>query len=451
MTIIPIGQLVGSYLLSRVSDLYGRRPVFLFSLFCLVSLGMLQAIVPTYLGFMIVGFFEGFLAAGLGSTVLILCLELFPPEHRSLAGAILNYFWTVGYILITPVAYYIRNWRTFKLAINAPMVLCISFYWIIPESLNWLIVNGRVREAQAIIDKGARINKVKSPKLSKLKNTPPEPPLAFRQRFFYEWHKLRKIFSIRKPNSRGERPTYNLSDIWRSKTLRRNTLAMCWLWITNNFTYSSLSLTVTFLKGNRYLNFFIYAILEVPACLLAHFCLVKIGRRMPMMVFHVICALSLIISAICDGSGVDSLASTIIKYCAKLSISTTYNIVFVMVPEIYPTNIRSLGTGICLLAGRLVGHMAPFARTWERNNPIGPALLCGFLNLAASGACWILPETLNKPLPDTIEELETQSIRRIFMRNKKKTNDKTVLINSSDGDEINDSMSEGVFFLNPKF
>lgn len=245
------------------------------------------------------------------------------------------------------------------------MVLCISFYWIIPESLNWLIANGRVKEAQAIIDKAAKINKVQNPpRLARMNNTPVEPPIILTERFYYEIRKIKKIFSIKNPESRGDRPTYNISDIWRSKILRFNTLAMCWLWVTNNFTYHSLSLTVTFLEGNRYLNFFIYALLEIPACLIAHFCLVKLGRRIPMLIFHFFCAITLFTSAICDGSYVTGLAPTVFKYFAKLTISTTFNIVFVMVPEIFPTNIRSLGTGICLLAGRLAGHLAPFVRTW---------------------------------------------------------------------------------------
>ena len=43
----------------------------------------------------------------------------------------------------------------------------------------------------------------------------------------------------------------------------------------NNFVYSGLSLTVTMLAGNRYLNFFLYGLVEIPAYLIAWLLLLK--------------------------------------------------------------------------------------------------------------------------------------------------------------------------------
>ena len=51
-------------------------------------------------------------------------MEMFAPEKRTLAGSIVNVFWAVGVILVTPIAYIFPDWRHFQLFVS---LICLGF------------------------------------------------------------------------------------------------------------------------------------------------------------------------------------------------------------------------------------------------------------------------------------------------------------------------------------
>ncbi|KAK8407773.1 hypothetical protein O3P69_002368 [Scylla paramamosain] len=66
--------------------------------------------------------------------------------------------WSVGYMLIPVVAYYIRAWKGLQVAISLPTLAMIPFYWFFPESPRWLITQGRFEDALKELKEGARVN-----------------------------------------------------------------------------------------------------------------------------------------------------------------------------------------------------------------------------------------------------------------------------------------------------
>ena len=59
----------------------------------------------------------------------MLCLELFPTEQRTFAGICIEFFWVVGFTIVTPLAYLIRNWRHLQMAVSLPLLFTVSYYW----------------------------------------------------------------------------------------------------------------------------------------------------------------------------------------------------------------------------------------------------------------------------------------------------------------------------------
>ena len=66
---------------------------------------------------------------GLQTSSYVLCMEMFLPAYRGVAGAMLEVFWGIAVMLVAPIAYLLQNWRYIQLAISLPSVLAIAYIW----------------------------------------------------------------------------------------------------------------------------------------------------------------------------------------------------------------------------------------------------------------------------------------------------------------------------------
>jgi len=60
-TILNVGEMFGVLLFSILSDKFGRKPVFLLSLWTIVIVGVANAFAPNYYVFIVLRFFTGML------------------------------------------------------------------------------------------------------------------------------------------------------------------------------------------------------------------------------------------------------------------------------------------------------------------------------------------------------------------------------------------------------
>ena len=58
-TILVLGFMIGAIVCTILSDKFGRKPVFLFSQWALVVVGVANAFAPNYLVFTVLRFFSG--------------------------------------------------------------------------------------------------------------------------------------------------------------------------------------------------------------------------------------------------------------------------------------------------------------------------------------------------------------------------------------------------------
>ncbi|KAJ8279546.1 hypothetical protein COCON_G00066120 [Conger conger] len=93
--------------------------------------------------------------------------------ERSFAAIVSHSFFAVGQILLSGIAYGVRQWRTLQLVLSTPALGFAIYYWILPESARWLLSQGKQEEAWVLIQKAARANKSNVPE--KLMNEVPIP------------------------------------------------------------------------------------------------------------------------------------------------------------------------------------------------------------------------------------------------------------------------------------
>ena len=66
---------------------------------------------------------------GLNIIQFVLIIETFSPEKRTFAGCINGVFWGIGVTLLTPIAYFFRNWRHMQIAISLPSLVVVPLLW----------------------------------------------------------------------------------------------------------------------------------------------------------------------------------------------------------------------------------------------------------------------------------------------------------------------------------
>lgn len=113
------------------------------------------------------------------------------------------------------------------------------------------------------------------------------------------------------------------------------------------------------LGGNKYANFIMVSIGEIPAVALTYILLQRVGRKWTlsssMIVAGVVCFLSEIIPNT-DGSNIIRL---LLFFAGKCAISVSFYVLYVYTTELFPTFLRQSLMGLCSGFGFVGSLLAP--------------------------------------------------------------------------------------------
>ncbi|XP_071507310.1 solute carrier family 22 member 3-like [Diadema antillarum] len=155
------GNAIGAVLCGIMADRIGRhRSLFL----CLVAHAAAGVAVSFSTGmwmFLIFRVVAGASVMGVMSSAFVLANEFVGPSKRNVAGNVIWMVFSMGYMSLAFIAYYIRYWRKLYLVISVVPFVLLLFFCIIPESARWLVSKGREPEARKIMRRLAKCNKRK--------------------------------------------------------------------------------------------------------------------------------------------------------------------------------------------------------------------------------------------------------------------------------------------------
>lgn len=87
-------------------------------------------------------------------------MEYMRPSLRTVGLTIcIGVFYCLGSMGVPWIAVFMGNWRGFLLAISLPCCLVPFFYFIVPESVQWLISKHKYDKAVACLKRVAKINR----------------------------------------------------------------------------------------------------------------------------------------------------------------------------------------------------------------------------------------------------------------------------------------------------
>eukprot|EP00794_Sanderia_malayensis_P006867 gene6867-7641_t len=159
VTSTAIGQIFGSVIVGRISDLYGRKWVFIVFTIFEALVYALNALSNGYTMIIItrtaIGLFQPV-------TLVTHVMEILPARRRNAISVlkvfgICGSFYCVGIALVT-LRY--LNWRWFVVISNVlPLATCAFLVCFLPESPRFLFKSGKIKETVLVLTKIAEMNK----------------------------------------------------------------------------------------------------------------------------------------------------------------------------------------------------------------------------------------------------------------------------------------------------
>ncbi|XP_055904351.1 organic cation transporter protein-like [Eupeodes corollae] len=379
-TINNVGMFIGIPLGGYFADRYGRKNILAIFGFLSAVTGVAQCFTTDFFTFMFFGLLTNLFGSSIYSIVFVLGLEMVSPKLQLIGCTIMTIVYAIGQTVFGLVAKYFLNWRLIQMIFFIPALFQIFFLFIIPESARWLLSQGEEDRAVKVVQKLAKSNnrKLSQPTLDKL-------VLTYR-------YKLEE-------SNEGKFPIKETFQIlfWRI-------VNCCLCWFTNVLLYYGLNVNMVLLGGNKYDNFMLVSLIEIPGILLPFWTMNRFGRRYSLFGF-------MILSGICIAATVFVRSELFYVQVAllllgKMSVGASFQVLYFFTSEIFPTNVRNSLLSFCSMVGRLGSMVAPQTPVMAKYHESAPAILFSACALLSGFLAFLFPETNDTVLPSTLKEAE---------------------------------------------
>ncbi|XP_020161711.1 organic cation/carnitine transporter 4-like [Aegilops tauschii subsp. strangulata] len=374
--------MIGAGIFGHLSDSsLGRKG----SLLAVCSLnaifGLLTALSPNYWAYVALRILTGFSAGSICLCSFILATEPVGPSYRGVVGMSTCYFFSGGIAILAGIAAMFQSsWRLLYVVTSMPsLVFVLTIMPFVSESPRWYLVRRRAEDAMRIIRDIASTNR---------KSIPDGITL--------------KIDDEDDINKNIEESS-SILDVFRSRTTRGRLVLSVLISFLCSVVYYGLSLNVVNLKINLYISVAVNSLAEMPAFLLTTVLLQHLGRKPlaigSMLLSGVFCTSASLIT----GVGAMRALRMACGVVGIFGMAATYNLLVVYTAELFPTTVRTAAMGCTLQASKMGAILAPMVVLLGERMPFA---VFGMLGIIGGLLVFCLPETMHKPLYDTMFGLE---------------------------------------------
>ncbi|KPJ15486.1 Solute carrier family 22 member 5 [Papilio machaon] len=376
-TVLQSGILIGSILFGFLSDRYGRKNTFLFSITALIAFGFAIPFAPDYITFTVLRFFLGVATAGTMVVSFVLIMETAGPNFREILGCFFQIPFIIGHMSVPLFAYFFRSWDTYCLALAIPPVVYFGYFFLLTESPRWLVSVGRVKEATVIVKRACEMNNLPTNKVEE---------------------SLIKLAQSVQSSSSG--PKLNYSALFR-KSLWLKTVCCCVMWTISGLTFFGFNQYISQTSPDPFVSVAAAGAIQIPSNILSIWLIKYFGRKITIVLFFMLGGVCVVVLGVVpDEFWITLTLGTLGVSCAAIVATTLY----IYTSELFPTVVRNMAMGSSSMSMRIGSMIAPFVSNLSLTVSWLPTLIFGFAPIAAGIVCLLLPETKGTTLTDSLEE-----------------------------------------------
>ncbi|KAM6948729.1 solute carrier family 22 member 23-like [Aplochiton taeniatus] len=423
-----VGSIFGYLVFGVLADWFGRHPVLIISVLFMLVFGLTVAFSINVTMFSTMRFFEGFCLAGIYLSLYVLRIELCLPGWRFSMTMVANFVVLGGQLLMPGMAYLCRDWQVLQAAIICPLVLMLSYIWIFPESLRWLLATQQYCRSKVMMGHIAKKNQVNT-------ELDPDQILLELQRNLHNKSKRTCIVKM-----------------VRTRNLWKNIVVLCVNSLTGYGIHHCFARSMmdheaheTTMFHNFYADYYTMAGIAVASCMALCPAVGLMGRRGGLLMFMIVTALASLLQL--------GLLNLLGKYSHQLNIERSdtlnrnFSIAFSIIgmfsshavsnlsiffcAEITPTVIRGGGLGLVLASAGFGMLTAPIMELHNQKGYFLHHVIFACCTLICIICILLLPETRYQALPETLAEGECYTRQPIIP--PRKPGEQRLLLGQADG------------------
>ncbi|XP_063402940.1 solute carrier family 22 member 6-A-like [Mytilus trossulus] len=383
------GVIAGGFISGQMADTIGRKLTYASALSALLVFNTAAAFSTSWQMLAALRFFIGMGCGFVSSVNFTFVLEFTTRQSRSLLRFLPCR--EVFGILYACLCWWLHDWRYIQIGtatLVVPFLLLII--WFVPESFRWLVTHWKIQKAYEVIKRIAKVNDKKSPEYEK---------------FHAEVIQVEDLVS--------EEKKYSILDIIDNPRLLKFTLLLMVAWFSCGYGAYGIFFGVGQLAGNIYINLILLNVVgfvQVTGWYFAN----CIGRKWTTSMFFVIGGCSGVIVGILRTLDINNKETfvTIFALISKSCVTTGWMSLMLLTAELYPTVVRSIGSGLHNATGGIGTMVAPMVIYASQKIPgLLYMVFAGLMFLSAFFVI-LLPETNNQALEDTIDVDSKNSVSK---------------------------------------
>ncbi|VTJ50938.1 Hypothetical predicted protein [Marmota monax] len=380
------GILVGFFFWGLLSHRFGRKPMLSWCCLQVAVASTGTVFSPNFFIYCSLRFLSAFGLAGIILTLSTLMVEWTTTHKRAVSMTILGCTFSTGQMALAGLAFALRDWRDLQLAVSVPFFAISLISWWLPESARWLIIRGKPEQALQELKKVARINGHKEAKKTLT---------------------IEVLMSSMEEEMASAEDHGSVLDLFRVPMLRWRTCAMLMVNFSLLFSYYGLVLDLQSLGRDIFLLQALFGAVDFLGRATTILSLRFFGRRITLAGSQALAGVSILANMLVpqDLQTLRVAFAVLGKGCFGMSLTclTVYR------TELFPTPLRMTADGFLQSVGRLGAMVGPLVRMAHQALPLLPPISYGAIPIVSSLLLFSLPETQGLPLPDTIQDLESQA------------------------------------------